>query len=71
MKREIALMTESRPAGFKDGKWTYTTDQREVRVMCRSEGYAMVRLPRCMPFVCSEKDLTPTQSPSPKRPRPS
>ena len=30
-----------------------------VRVMARAEGYAMVRLPRAMPFVVSESELSP------------
>ena len=29
----------------------------EVRVMAVAEGYAMVRRPKCLPFVCSVKDL--------------
>jgi len=59
MKREIAIITRTRPVSFTGGKWTYATDRDEVRVMSRAEGYAMVRFPRCMPFVCSEKDLSP------------
>lgn len=35
-----------------------STDDREnrVRLMARSGGYVMVRKPRCMPFVLTEKD---------------
>lgn len=33
-----------------------------VRVMVHAEGYAMVRRKGCMPFVCSESDLTPNAS---------
>jgi hypothetical protein len=40
------------------GGWANRISDMEVRVMARAEGYAMVRLPRCMPFVVSEKSLT-------------
>lgn len=30
----------------------------EVKVMARADGYAMVRRPGCIPFVCRDSDLS-------------
>ena len=35
----------------------YKEEQSEVNVMAVADGYAMVRKPRCMPFVCTLKEL--------------
>jgi hypothetical protein len=35
---------------------TRVDDNGEIRYMCRSGGYVMVRRPRAMPFVLSEKE---------------
>lgn len=59
MRREKAIWTRDYAVSFDGHSWDYETEQCEVRVMSRAEGYAMVRRPRCMPFVCSEKDLSP------------
>lgn len=47
--------------GVVNGRWADTTRLERVRVMARAEGYAMVRFPGAMPFVVSEKELTPDQ----------
>lgn len=57
MKREIAIHTRQVPVAFKGGIWLYETQEFEVRVMARADGYAMVRRPRAMPFVCQEDSL--------------
>lgn len=58
MKRETAILTRKLPADYSSkGGWRYVAEEFEVRVLARSEGYAMVRRPRCAPFVCPEKDL--------------
>jgi hypothetical protein len=53
---KVIYVTET-PVSFKNGIWENETVQFDVRVMAVAEGYAMVRRPRCMPFVCSIKDL--------------
>lgn len=42
-----------------EGKCKRVETPIRVRVMSRAEGYAMVRLPRAMPFVVSESELSP------------
>lgn len=32
-----------------------------VRVICRAEGWLMVRLPNCVPFVVNEREVVPQQ----------
>jgi hypothetical protein len=32
-------------------------DKRDVYILAISEGYAMVRRPRCMPYVCKESEV--------------
>jgi hypothetical protein len=44
------------------GKLTNETTTGVVRVMARTEGYAMVRFKGAMPFVVSEAALSPTRS---------
>lgn len=39
------------------------TEDREVKLMAIADGYAMVRRPRCMPYVCRVRDLS---APSPR-----
>jgi hypothetical protein len=51
-KREFATLH-----GYIIGQTTTS----EVRVLARSEGYAMVRRKGCMPFVVAEKKLTPLE----------
>lgn len=60
MKRSKELaMHQRRITDVENGKFVSRVEPRQVRVMARAEGYAMVRLPGCMPFVVSEKDLLP------------
>lgn len=47
------------PKSFKDGQWTYATENRDVILMATCRGYAMVRRPRCAPYVCMVNDLHP------------
>jgi hypothetical protein len=42
---------------IKEGEIVSVVDEFEVRIMAIAEGYAMVRRKRCMPFICSIKDL--------------
>lgn len=48
------------PDRFTGGKWTYRTEDRDVVVMAISGKWAMVRRPRCVPYVCEVKELLPT-----------
>lgn len=50
--------TIQHPKIFIAGKWIYETEKREVILMAVSGKYAMVRRPRCVPYVCSTKDLS-------------
>jgi hypothetical protein len=48
-----------RPGTFDSKKgWTWVpmAPDDEIRFMSRHSGYVMVRKPRCMPFVMTEKD---------------
>ncbi len=60
MSRELAILERQFPVSFTDGKWINRTQLDTVRVMVRAEGYAMVRLKGCVPFVVSEKQLRKT-----------
>ncbi len=59
MMSKYMMLTRTRPVTYKDGTWINETTTTQVRVMAVAEGYAMVRFPRAMPFVCSVKDLSP------------
>ena len=61
MKREFAVLTRTR-LELVAGKLTNETTTGVVRVMARTEGYAMVRFKGAMPFVVSEAALSPTRS---------
>jgi len=52
-----AIRTYTYPKSFNGKKWTDETEEFEVVVMAIADGYAMARRPRCMPFVCSVKEL--------------
>jgi hypothetical protein len=55
-KKEMAIHTRH-VADIEHGRFVRRTRPELVRVMARAEGYAMVRLSGCVPFVVSEKDL--------------
>ena len=57
MKQEKAILTRSDPVAFDGKKWTYEVKKFEVVVMARSGKYAMVKRPRCLPFVCLPSEL--------------
>ena len=40
------------------GKWTYTTEDRDVVLMAVVGIYAMVRRKGCVPYVCDVKELS-------------
>jgi len=69
MKREFAIHVRKRADKLVRGKWTYYEERREVRVLARAEGYAMVRIKGCATFAVPEKELQPMsaalESPSP------
>ncbi len=59
MAREFALYSHPEHK-FENGRWVeYSRPPKEVRVMCRAEGYAMVRYPGCAPFVVKESTMSP------------
>jgi len=55
---EWAIYTR-RFTDIEHGKFVRKSKLERVRVMTRSEGYAMVRYKGALPFVVSEKDLAP------------
>lgn len=56
-KKEMAVYSRSQVA--IEGEFVGNVAPQLVRVMARAEGYAMVRLPGCIPVVVREKQLTP------------
>ena len=52
------IQTIRNPVSFKDRKWTYETERREVTLMAIVKNYAMVRRKSCMPYVVSVKELS-------------
>lgn len=46
------------PKTFKNERWIYETEKRDVILMAVSGKYAMVRRSGCMPYVCPLKDLS-------------
>ena len=59
MKRERAIHVVRKPASLRAGKWEYGIEERDVFVMARVDGYAMVRRPGCLPYVAPEEELRP------------
>jgi hypothetical protein len=47
------------PVAYKDGKWISETEDRDVILMAIVNTWAMVRRPRCVPYVCHIKELIP------------
>ena len=45
----------------RNGRLVIDIVREKVRVMCRAEGYAMVRRKGAMPFCVPEKDLRPSE----------
>lgn len=43
---------------YKTKKWTHSIEIRDVILMAFANGYAMVRRPKCLPYVCDVKDLS-------------
>ena len=65
-KREFAMLTESVSA-VREGKFVREQQVRgPVRVMCRAEGYAMVRFKGAMPFVVDSLALSPVPAAAPQ-----
>lgn len=57
MKKQKAVLTRTRPIGFKDGKFTSETESFDVIVMAIVDNYAMVRRKGFVPFVCRQREL--------------
>lgn len=51
------VIIKKKMTDVENGKFVTKTKEFEVVLLCVVEGYAMVRHPRCMPFVVSEKDI--------------
>lgn len=47
----------SNPVNLVNGKWQYKVEMRDVILMARSGTWAMVRRPRCAPYVCLIREL--------------
>jgi hypothetical protein len=58
MTKKKNMIWVNKTPWFHDNKWEYKiVDEIEVIVLAIMDGYAMVRRPRCMPFVISVSDL--------------
>lgn len=55
--KKLAIHHHKRPISFNGKKWLYETTLKNVEVMAIAGGWAMVRLPKCAPYVCEEKEL--------------
>ena len=55
--KKLAIHHDKRPVSFNGKKWSYKTTLKNVEVMAIADGWAMVRLPKCAPYVCEEKEL--------------
>ena len=49
---------------IENGKWSRRFDDRDVVVMAVAGRYAMVRLPRAMPYVASISEMLPAKETS-------
>lgn len=54
----------TQPDAYRGGKWTFRTEDRDVILMAVVDKWAMVRRPRCVPYVCPASELLPA---NPKR----
>jgi hypothetical protein len=61
MKQERAMLKRKKPDKFDGKRWTYLDDEVEVIVMAVVGVYAMVRRPKCTPFVVWAKELVRKQ----------
>ena len=62
MKKDKMVFHYTSPYGLTAHGWTYKITEYEVTVMAIVDNYAMVRRPRCMPFVANIKNLRPINS---------
>ena len=60
MEKKKMILKRARPSSFEAGKWIYKTQEFEVTVLSIVDGWAMVRRPRCAPFVEQAKNLHET-----------
>lgn len=58
MKRKMMIHRE-KITTVRNGKFVQVDDLRRVRVLAVAEGWAMVRRPGCMVYVCPVKELVP------------
>lgn len=45
------------PDRMEAGKWIYREESRDVILMAVADGYAMVRRPRCVPYVALLREI--------------
>jgi hypothetical protein len=69
VRRRRAELAMHRLKGLElsGGKIKERLEMREVEVLARAKGYAMVRRKGCAPYVVSEKDLAPAPNVAIKR----
>jgi hypothetical protein len=56
-KKTQAIHRKWSPTHMENGLWQFNVEAREVWVMATADGWAMVRRPRCAPYVCREREL--------------
>ena len=57
MRAQRMIHRVSTPVSCDGKKWKYETEDRDVVVLAIVGKYAMVRRPRCLPYVADVKDL--------------
>ena len=57
MKEKRMILRRQVPENFTGGRWTYKTEEFQVIVMAVVGAHAMVRRPRCEPFIAKAKEL--------------
>lgn len=57
MKHQKAVHLHSEPFRYDGKQWHYRTESRNVVVLSVVGVWAMVRRPRCVPYVCHKKEL--------------
>ncbi len=57
MKGKRVIHHVKTPSAYRNGVWTYSEEDRAVIVLAVSGGWAMVRRPRCVPYVARVSEL--------------
>ena len=59
MKHKKMILRRAVPDRIESGRWVDRFEEFEVVVLSIVDNYAMVKRPRCLPFVVHAKELSP------------